>query len=158
MRCFGLLKHHREAIEFLAGHDYRRRERWLFSVYEGIPPENVCQDFVDQLYQLYEQTELHNLPNGFRHLANYLQVDSEVFPRVVKILLSRLPDEPDLRYALYKLFYLPDDLASRILEFFTDDYNTLMEAYFVADSVRDHSDHNGHYFNLLIDCMPAFPI
>ncbi len=151
-----LVKHlgYDEALQLLSKVEFQAKQRWLFHLYETLPDDAVNEEQLSHLYDLYRTADIENLPYHLDFLLKYLSLDSQVVARVVSMVLQKAEKEPNAAYALGMLFHTK--VAKRLPDLFANDIDLLKQAYLLVEGTRQHSDHDGKVFNLLLDLDPAF--
>ncbi len=144
------------AHEILARYEYQSKSRWLFAFFEVLPPTDVKLDYLRQLYDLYQTTELGSFPHSLDFLTKYLPFDENVFVRVTEVLTKKAQQDLRYGYCLTNLFNGVTDACKGLREFFAKGTDVLKKAYFAAQEVRDHSDFDGTAFNAILDLDPNF--
>lgn len=144
------------AFEILSIPDYRRRRRWLFDFYWILPAPDVTEDRLAQLYSLYRDAEVGDLPYDLSFLRKYAPFDSLVVLRVVEILVDKEDEQPGIGRRLESLFR-PDGNLNRVVpSLFGERLDLLKRAYLVLQRHEPHGDYDGAAFNMLLDLSPGF--
>lgn len=144
------------AQETILRYDFPDRMRWLFDFYASIPPGEVEQAHLDQLYILYDSVHSRDLPADFDFLERYIPLDEGVIIRVVETLLRRSEENLDYAYRLGFLFNSHATSPEKLLSYFRGRLDLLKRAYRAAREAKDTSDYDGRVFNLILDHDPGF--
>lgn len=146
------------ALPFLRTPQYPTKTRWLFHVHEVLPVNDVEEEVLVHLYDLYGVAEQANLPHTFDYLLKYLPLDERVVARVVARILEKAENDSGFAYVLKMLFNPHTEVAQRLLDLFAEDLAVLKQAYLVVEGTQDHGDYKGQVFNQILDLDPDFVI
>lgn len=150
IRFYGL----ESAYDTISSREFPSQTRWLFEFFASIPPDEVSQSHLDQLYHLYCTAPPASFPTDFRFLELYMQFDEHVVTRVIGIILSRMEREQDSSFAfVFGLLFNPYATTSeKLLSYFgRDNIPLLKSTYLASQRAHDHTDHDGRVFSLLLD-------
>jgi len=145
------------AYEILNKTKYHTKRVWLFGYYISLPPNEATHEQLEQLYDLYQEAKIAELPYGFDFLLAYRSIDKEVITRITEITLNKIEEEDSgSSYPLYVLFNPHTEVNKTITELFANELGLLKRAYFVVLKTDSYMDHDGRTFNRILDLEPKF--
>jgi len=118
--------------------------------------EQLRSSNLDRLYNLYANADVREFPFDMEFLLKYRELDRRVVVKVVAIILDRAKKEAVYASALSRLFNPYSELNKQLLEIFSEDIQTLEDAYFANDKAEAHADYDGSTFSRLMDLDPGF--
>lgn len=147
---------HDRAFELMDKQEYPTKTRWLFHLHEVIPAEAINEKWLTHLWDLYETARPGEYPHGFDFLFKYNDLDPQLIPKVVTLMLRKAENDPVILHVLDLLFNPHTEVAKRISEVFRDNLAVIKKAYFAADGLSDHSDYRGEVLDRLMSIDAAF--
>ena len=144
------------AYDILSRPNYPTKRGWLLRYYHSLPPDEVTAEHLDQLYILYQEATLEELPRDFDFLLNYRSLEEKVVTRVTEILLEKAEASSDYAYALSMLFNPHTEVNKSITDLFANDLHLLKRAYFAVLETRRYEDYNGQTFARILNLDPDF--
>lgn len=144
------------AFEILYTRDFSQRVFWLLGYFIALPEDQATAERLQQLYDLYEAAQWHELSWGMDHLLKFVTVDQDALIKVTRTLVNKSKTEPKFGQALNGLFTERSKVGRRLPELFGSDVQLLKEAYFATSEAQDHEDFDGQAFNQLLDLDPNF--
>lgn len=144
------------ALQFLCAPEYPAKRRWLFHVHEVLPADDIDEMGLAYLYDLYGAADRADLPHGLDWLLRYLPLDQRVLAEVVSKVLVKAEEDPSFAYALTMLFNPHTEVAKRLPELFSEDFDLLKRAYLIVEGTQHHDDYKGQVFDRLLDLDPTF--
>jgi hypothetical protein len=144
------------AYKILEQPDYPNKRQWLIDYYRSLPDEEITAEHLDQLYALYQNAELGELPQDIDFFLKYRQVDEEVVARIAAIILQRAGVDPRYAYSLSPLFDPHTEANKNLLELFKSNLDLLKQAYLVVLELEKHMDYSGQTFTRMLDLDPSF--
>jgi hypothetical protein len=79
-----------KSYDFLNESDYPSKRKWLFYLHRLLPQEAVKIQHLQQLYELYSNSEPGEIPHELNFLMKYHSLDAKVVVRVVEIILEKI--------------------------------------------------------------------
>lgn len=144
-----------KAKEIIEGQSYDTKQRWIFFYFQVLPSEQISHADLEQLYALYKESSLTDIPRDYDYLLNYHAQDSQVVIGVTKILVERAIAEPQFGHAFDLLFNPYSQTNKQLLSLFKSNTDTLKKAYLLHESVDKHADHDGHSMSRILDFEPT---
>lgn len=143
--------------DLLRSREYQHKERWLFSFYACIPATEITAAHQEALLHLYRTAAPEEIPRDFRYLEKYAITNAGALAATVTIILGR-QEESFLFKDLLAFLFMPDMIKSGFLvsSFPGSQLALLKAAYFAADVMHAHMDHDGHAFNAILDVDRQF--
>lgn len=145
-----------EAGRLLTEPDYPTKRRWLFHLYQALPPTSLNKESLADLYKLYEEAECEELPDTMDYLLKYLPLDPLVVSKVVSILLNKAEQDSNVVSNLAMLFTPYTEVAKHLSELFQEDLDLLQRAYLRTENTQPSIDYDAAIFNLLLDLDATF--
>ena len=146
----------KRAYEILYKHNHSAKREFLFSYYRSLPPVEATGERLEQLYALYQDSQVEELTRDIDFLLKYRQFDAEVVLRVTEIILEKEKADCNFAYALTRLFNPHSDVNKEIMELFANDLDLLKQAYFAVLRAEEYMDYDGKTFNRILDLEPDF--
>lgn len=144
------------AYEIISNGEYPGQMLWLFSYFRALPPEAVTQERLQQLYALYEKATVNDLFRDMDYLLKFTAIDDAAVIRITRIIVEKAAIDPDFGYALSSMFTTPSELCGKLPYIFVEEVDLLKQAYFTACSAEQHTDYDGHAFNMILDLDSGF--
>ena len=144
------------AFQLLSESKFGTKRRWLFQVPEALPADDIDEEMLAPLFELYASAEPADLPHGFDYLLKYLPLDQRVVAEVVSKVVKKVDHNPDFACVLAMLFNPHTEVAKRLPVLFAEDLNLLKRAYLIAEGTQHHGDYKGQVFDSLLDFDPTF--
>lgn len=143
-------------FQLLSRPEFPLRQRWLSFFFMTLPAEAIAIEYVAELYLLYRNAELGELPQGLDFLQNYQAVDGNTLIEVVSILLERA--NHNLRFGLYLacLFNEYAEISKNLVILFAQHVGLLKQAYFLSLINDRHPDYKGIGFKAILDLDKSF--
>lgn len=145
-----------EALHIIEAHDNPSKRQWLFCYYQALKTEGIQAKHLEDLYGLYRQSKLSEIPFGFDYLLKYRSQDENVIVRVVEILSERTESDAQFGGSFSLLFNRHGEVNKNLSSLFKDDIPVLKKAYLLYEKVHKHSDFDGRTMNLILDFDPGF--
>jgi hypothetical protein len=144
------------ANNVLSRPEYINKRLWLFGYHISLPSDEVRAECLNQLYALYREAEVEELPDNIDFLLKYRSLEEEVVPRVTEIILEKVDDNSVHAYALSGLFNSHTDVNKAVTELFAQNLDLLKRAYVAVLKTDRHEDHNGQTFARILNLKPDF--
>ncbi|MEH2044958.1 hypothetical protein [Nostoc sp.] len=144
--------------EILNKADYASKRKWLFDFYRLLSQELIRKEHLDQLYSLYRETEVSEIPQELNFVLKYQMLDENVFINIIEILLVNAPDNFNNFYPLSLLFNSHREVNTALLNLFEKDLNLLKKAYFrvLKNGYHIQIDQYGQNFVYILNRDPEF--
>ena len=139
-----------EAKVSSAGH------RWLFGLYEVLPPEAIDCESLSALLELYRVSQPGDMPSDIDYVLQYRVCDGEIVAQVVASVLQRANSNLWVLHSISSLFNPYSKTSKLLLEIFAGAHDVLKEAYLRLENSRFAMDHSGALLNQLLDLDNAF--
>ena len=140
-----------KAYVLLAGLSYPCKRAWLFSYYVFLPEDGVAPEQLAQLLELYQTSEMHEIPYDWDYLLKYCNVRSDFVPTIMKLVLDRTRNEESFRPSLSMLFNPHSEICKTMSTHFASKVDLLKEAYYYDAAADRHSDYDGSTFNSILN-------
>ncbi len=144
------------ALEVLTSCNYSSRQRWLFSYYSTLPPEEITEERLEELCDLYRRAAPEQLSGDVDALLRYRVIDKRIVARVTQILLERSEADPRSVGALSLLFNPNTEANKSILELFASDLELLKSAYLADCGSNRYTDYDGQTLARILEADPDF--
>ncbi|TXL17072.1 hypothetical protein BMR03_16130, partial [Methylococcaceae bacterium HT2] len=80
--------------------DYPSKNRWLFRYYQNLSKDDINQESIHELIDLYTTSEYQYFTNDLDFLLRYESIEKGVIVKVVKIIVDRANSDSILAHAL----------------------------------------------------------
>jgi len=144
------------AYEILSRPGYPTKRVWLFNYYTSLSQNKVTDGRLGQLYSLYREAQLTELPHGFDFLLKYRPLDDEVVARVTEIILEKTKTNLGSANPLLMLFKPHTNVNKAIIDLFANDIDLLKQAYLKVLKTERYRDHKRQTFTRILDIDPDF--
>ncbi len=145
-----------EVWEIINAKDYKSKKLWLSMYFALLPEEAVTQEQVISLINHVSNTPSNELAGWLDFLDKYQNIDSEIYSKVVRILVDKSKDDPNCARPLYYLFNNHSEIFGNWFEVFKSDETLVFDAYLAAFKVEQHMDYTGETLKLLTERTPEF--
>ncbi|NEQ73563.1 MAG: hypothetical protein F6K23_11085 [Okeania sp. SIO2C9] len=138
-----------KAFELLNQFDFASKRKWLFGFYNLLPEDKITSDYLEQLYNLYPQSQLSEIPQDFDFLLKYRDLDKNVVAQVTEIILSKINEQTNYTNFLspFDFLFNPYTQVNELLiELFTEKLDVLKQAYLSSQKIRGYSSNSEHIF------------
>ncbi|MDY7005280.1 MAG: ATP-binding protein [Cyanobacteriota bacterium] len=150
-----------KAFELLNQFDFASKRKWLFGFYNLLPEDEITSDYLKQLYHLYRESELDEIPQKFDFLLKYRHLDKNVVAQITEIILSKINKQTN-----YTNFLSPFDFLfsltsctqvnELLIELFTEKLDVLKQAYLLNQKIRGYSSNSEDIFIRILDADQNF--
>lgn len=140
------------AFNFLNDIEYPTKNRWLFGYYQMLPMNEIGNDDLSSLYELFRVTEYTQMPNHLDFLLAYVPFDNRVVAKVAQLIL----DKGDSHWILNTVINPYSEIHKHLLELFKDDIETLKKVYLAVKTGKGHDDHNSLTLLKILELDPEF--
>ncbi|NET27594.1 ATP-binding protein [Okeania sp. SIO1I7] len=150
-----------KVFELLNQFDFASKRKWLFGFYNSLPEDKVTSDYLEQLYHLYRQSELDEIPQRFDFILKYRDLDKNVVAQVTGIILSKINEQTNYTNFLspFDFLFNPYTQVNELLiELFTEKLDVLKQAYFSSQKIRGYSSNSEDIFTRIFNVDQHFII
>jgi len=145
-----------KAFNIITVADYPYKHRWIFSYYQHLPEEDIKQEQIDALCELYKTAEYKNFIHDTDYLLKYENIVNGFVANIVRIIIERAKTVPEFAHTLSLILNPHTEINKKMKLLFFDDFTLLEDAYIIIDSVEQHADYDGTTFSVLLDNEHAF--
>ncbi len=145
----------KKVFDVITAVEYPSKQRWLFSYYQYLSNDDIKQDQIDALYELYKTAEYKYLIHNTDGLLNYESITKGFVVNVVRIIIERANITPEFAHAIYFIF-AHTEINKKLNSLFSDNFTVLEDAYLLADRVKQHADYDGTTFTVILNNDHAF--
>lgn len=131
--------------------DYRWKKLWISTYFALLPKEAVTQEKVVSLIEHMKNTPSNELRGWLDFLDKYKNIDDEIYPKVVKVLVDKSKEDQNYARPLGHLFNNHSDLFGNWFDVFKSDEELVYDAYLAAFKVDRHWDYSGEALRLLTE-------
>lgn len=131
------------------------KARWLFAFYICLPQSEITGKYLNQLYILYQTSQVNEIPHNLIFLLKYRSVDETVVIQVTDILIQRSNEDLNYSRAFITLFNPYSEINKAIPELFQANSSLLKQAYFVGLELEAHLD-DGQTFAHILEVDSSF--
>lgn len=140
-----------EVFEIINSAEYPSKNCWLFSYYQNISSDDIKQEHANELYKLYEQSEIQYFVSNIDYFLKYEDIEKGFVTNVVKIILERESSTSRVARTLSLMFNPNTNLHKNLNTLFSSNFTLLEKAYIAVDEVEQHTDYDGTTFSILLD-------
>lgn len=144
------------AFNVISKGNFPSRHRWLFSYYQYLPDEEIGQEQLDALSELYETAEFKYYITDADFLLKYETLKKGFVAEIVKTILDRADTQPEFAHALSLMFNPYSKVNKQLVTLFSDRLPLLEDAYLAIDKIEQHADYDGTTFSVLLDTDIGF--
>jgi hypothetical protein len=139
------------AYEFICRHKHPKRRAILFDYYYSLPSSEIKNENLEELYNLYKESELGDIPRGLDFLLEYRSFDDNVVVKVVEIIIDKVKDDSRYANCLSTLFNRYSVVNKILIEIFAHNIDLLERAYFAVQKIERYLDHEGKSFARILE-------
>lgn len=136
--------------------EYPSKNRWLFSYYQHISSDDIKQEHIEALCELYKKSEYKYFINDIDYLLKYDAIQKGLVADIVQIVVERASAAPEFAHSLSLMFNPHTEINKKLNSVFSGKFTLLEDAYMAIDSVEQHADYNGSTLTALLDNDHAF--
>lgn len=136
--------------------EYSTKDRWLFSYYQHIPSNEVQQEHINALGELYKESEYKYFINDLDYLLKYEAIQKGFVAYIVEIIIKRSSASPEYANSLSLMLNPHTEINKNLNSVFSGKLTLLEDAYIVIEKVEQHADYDGTTFSVLLDNDQAF--
>jgi len=139
------------ALQILSVTDYPSKNRWLLHYYQNLSKDDINQESIHALVDLYTTSEYRYFTNDLDFLLKYESIEKGVISKIVKIIVDRAISDSFLANALFFMFNKSTGINNQLLDLFSPNSQLLEDAYISVDRVDSHVDYDGYTFSKILD-------
>ena len=121
-----------QAYKLISQRNYSLKISWLFAFYICIPEPEITHEYLKQLYNLYQTSQVNEIPHNCNFLLKYRSLDEKIVVRVTDILVKRSAEDLNYANAFSMLFNRYSEINKVMFELFKCDLSLLKQAYFIG--------------------------
>lgn len=144
------------AYSVLSKTTFPNQRSWLFSFFCHLSQEEITPAHLNQLLELYQTCEIHEVPYDWDFLLNYRSINPNIISVVTEFVLTMAERNNNFAPSLHLLFSHHSKVGEEINVHFADKIGLLKRAYFIESSKKSHVDHDGRTFNQILDMDADF--
>ncbi len=145
----------KDAYQRIKQADFNAKTNWLFGFFQSLAAKSTNQYFLGELYELYRNANLREVPQSFEYLSNYLHIDRNVYVNVIKTVFERVENEEGY-FNFHYLFNSYGDTFKELEDIFVEDVQLLKEIYLYQVKIERHPDHEGKAFRKIFQLDGSF--
>ena len=145
-----------KAFNIITLPDYPSKHRWLFHYYQHLPEDDIEQEQIDALRELYKIAEYKYFIGDNDYLLKYENIERGFISNIVKIIIERAKTVPEFAYKLNFIFNRHTEINKKLKSLFSDNYTLLEDAYIAIDRVEQSPDNYGASFSVFLDNDHSF--
>ncbi len=136
--------------------EYPSKNRWLFSYYQHISSDDIKQEHIKELCELYKKSEYRYFINDIDYLLKFDAIQKGLVADIVQIVIERASTAPEFAHSLSLMLNPHTEINKNLNSVFSGNFTLIEEAYIVIDKVEQHADYGGTTFTALLDNDQAF--
>ncbi|AVH72578.1 hypothetical protein [Nostoc sp. 'Lobaria pulmonaria (5183) cyanobiont'] len=144
-----------KTYEILNQSSYYLKRKWLFDFYQLLPQELIIEEHLDQLYSIYKESDVNDIPHDLNFVLKYRALDENLLVKIVEILLANGYENSNKSYPLSCLFHRYE-VNTTLLNLLDNQLNLLKQAYLQVLKNDWDIDDNGQYFAYILKRDPEF--
>ena len=145
-----------KAFNIITLPDYPSKHRWLFHYYQHLPENDIKQEQIDALRELYKIAEYKYFIGNNDYLLKYENIERGFIADIVKIIIERTNTAPEFAYQLISIFNRHTEINKKLKSLFSDNYTLLEDSYMAIDRVEQSPDSSGASFSVFLDNDHSF--
>lgn len=130
--------------------DYQRKKFWISIYFALLPEKDISQEEVDSLIKHFKNTPSNEL-EWLDFLDKYQRVDSDIYPKIAKVLVDKSKDDQNYARPLAYLFNSHSEIFGNWFDVFKSDEEIVFDAYLAALNIERHWDYSGEALKLLTE-------
>lgn len=135
--------------------EYPSKSRWIISYYQHLSEDDIKEEQIGALSELYKTSELSDFANA-DFLLKYERIKKGFVAEIVQIIINRADSTPEFAHVLSLIFNKHSEINKQLFSLFLSNLALLEEAYIAVDKVESHSDYDGSTFSELLDNDQSF--
>ncbi|MBE8986601.1 hypothetical protein [Nostoc sp. LEGE 12450] len=144
-----------KTYEILKQSSYSLKRKWLFDFYQLLPQELIREEHLDQLYRIYQESDVSDIPHDLNFVLKYHTLDENLLVKIVEILLKNGYENSNKSHPLSCLFHRYE-VNTTLLNLLHNQLNLLKQAYLQVLKNDWDLDENGQYFAYILKRDPEF--
>ena len=145
-----------QTLRIIEEPEYPTKRPWLFGYYLCLSPEDIGPETIDNLYKLYREAELTELPYDYDYLLNYKAQDAHIVVNVTNIIVEKAETDEIFCRGLASLFNPNSEVNQQIFDLFEGHQDSLEKAYMLHSKVDKDADYNGETLARILSVNPDF--
>ena len=114
-------------FKVLTQSDYKSKNRWLFRYYQHLPIEDIRDEHLNALKELFSSAEINHFLNLQECLLKYESIENGFIVEIVQIILNRVKAEPFFARSLGFIFYKETEINKQLLSLFWHSRHLLLK-------------------------------
>ncbi len=139
------------ALSLIENENYPAKRHWEFAYHQALTSEQVTPKDMERLYELYETSELSELPYDYEYLLKFQNQNPSVVIKVTEILLKRSFEDEKYGNSFKDMFNPFSEINKNLMSIFKGKIDVLKKAYLAHTKVEHHADYDGNTMNLIIN-------
>ncbi len=145
-----------ESFNIIAIADYPSKNIWLFSYYQYLSKDDIKQEQIDALSELYQTSDYKYFINDVDYLLKYESINKGFVNKIVQIIIDRSNTVPEFAHVLSLMFNKHTEINKQLLSLFSSSLTILEDAYLAVDRINQHMDYDGATLSGLLDNDQGF--
>lgn len=138
--------------KFINQYEFSHKNDCLFNLYDLLKEEDIDKSDIEELLELYKNTDAVSVPNDLDYLKKYIKIERDIFVFVVHILVERATNENPQFFNGFKiLFRHTNEISKNIETYFKKDMKLIQQCYLISMENNQHHDFHAIYLNKLIE-------
>jgi hypothetical protein len=145
------LRPSKEVWQLVNAKDYPCKKLWITTYFVLLPEESVTHEETESFLEYLSCTASNELRGWLDFLEKYQKIDSKIYERVVRILLTKPDVDKEFARSLGFLFNSESDIYGSWFEVFDADCKLVFDAYIAVLKIDRHFDYLGKALKLLLE-------
>jgi hypothetical protein len=146
----------RDVFLLLKSIEFRWKKLWLSAYFAQLPEESITKNDSELLIEHISNTPSNELCGWFDFLDRYKHVDSEIYSKVVSVLVIKSKEDENYARPLGHLFSNHSSIFGKWFEEFLPDKELVFDAYLAAFNLDPYWDYCGDALKVLVNERFAF--
>ena len=129
-----------DAYENIKGFQFNLKNDWLFGFLQVLDKKSTNEHFLEEIYELYKNVDLKEIPQNFEYLSNYSHLDKDILPKIIRILLERVKNEGGT-FNFHHLFNY-SSISEDLSELLSKELDSIKEIYIYQQNIERYPDHD----------------
>lgn len=145
-----------KAHKILSDTDSSTKRHWKIIFHQCLPDDAVTIEYQRELYSLYEESTVQELPHHLDFLLKYHALDKQFISQITQIVLKKAEMDPNYFYRLEMLFNPHTEINKIIVEIFTDNLPLFKKTYLAVVEVAHAIDYDLHNLLQIVNLDDGF--
>jgi hypothetical protein len=145
-----------KAHRILSDTDSSTKRHWQIIFHQCLPNEAVTIEYQRELYSLYEESTVQELPHHLDFLLKYHAFDKYVISQIIQIVLKKTEKDPNYLYRLEMLYNPHTEINKIIVEISKDNLSLFKKAYLAITQVAHAIDYDLHTLLQIVNLDDSF--